>query len=122
MTNYVSFREKSLYKAKDRDIAEYLYVYMSNLSESHTCAGWLIGLEFRLWNMVCGGSRKLGHDEVAENDIETLERLSKKCGGWWTWKDYEGGPGAGLLFVSFDEWLARVEEQQLQTRPIASPL
>lgn len=86
-------------KPLDADAAELLRHLMSEISEDHYCAGWLIGLEFRLWRIVLGGPPKFGFDDVSPERIADLERLSKKCGGWIVWSE-----GCGEVFVPMDEW------------------
>lgn len=70
---------------------------MSDLSEEHYCAGWLIDLEFILWGMVLGGPREFGLGTVSVGDVEELSRLALDCGGWIVWDD-------GPRWASMDEW------------------
>lgn len=84
----------------DPDIAIRLRNFMSNISEDYWCAGWLIGLEHRLWEIIQGGSRDFGLDVITEKEVNELRRLHEKAGGWWIWK------GNREVFVTTKEWLA----------------
>ena len=75
---------------------------MSEISESTWFAGWLINLEFILWDAIHGGPR----DELAEEDLRELEELSALVGGW---HDYD-------RFIPLDEWLSIAREHALQLR------
>lgn len=77
---------------------------MSDISEDHYCAGWLIGLEFVLWRMVQGGSRHFGFGEVDPARVEKLRVLSRSVGGWWMWVDGETPLSSGEKFVEIAEW------------------
>jgi len=50
---------------------------MSDLSEDYWCAGWLIDLEFELWEGVAGGKTSITKAEIAQ-----LRYLSDRCDGW----------------------------------------
>lgn len=60
---------------------------MSDISEDHYCAQWLVDLEYTLWSMVQGGSRQFGFGEVSEDNIKDLKYLSERIGGWIYWND-----------------------------------
>lgn len=72
---------------------------MSDISEHCWCAGWMDGLEFRLWELVEGDpDRRYGESQVTERDIEDLRAISQELGGWMKWDD-------GEQFVPLDQWL-----------------
>lgn len=91
-----------------------LYRLMRELSEGHWHAGWIIGLEDRLWD-VATGVRHLPGEYTAPS---RLRRLARDCGCWWVgggldaprlvplaeWEqmraEYRGRPG-GRLFGAF---------------------
>ena len=50
---------------------------MSDLSQDYWCAGWLIDIEFELWEGLAGGSTSITPSEIAQ-----LLYLSERCGGW----------------------------------------
>jgi hypothetical protein len=79
---------------------------MSGISEECWCAGWLIGLEFRLWD--AKANAKCGREIVTERQATLLRLLSEECGGWWHWKDGADNP----QFVSIDEWLGIVAKRK----------
>lgn len=76
-------REERLTTALDRDAAVMLERLMSDISEEHYCAGWNSGLDVALWNIVQGGPRRYGMDEVSPENVAELRRLHEKSGGWW---------------------------------------
>lgn len=109
-----ALREAALARSLDRDAAGSLAVLMSEISEDHYCASWLVDLEFILWGMLQGGDRGFGFSDVAEEEIAALRRLSEKCGGWLAWREEAGGE----MFVTLDEWApqyaAKVTEWERQ--------
>ena len=70
--------------------------YMSDISEEQWCAGWLIGLEYILWEWLHQGT-----DHLTEEEIEVLSHLAEKAGGWIMWSEEE----RGMVFVPMSEWL-----------------
>lgn len=79
---------------------------MSDISEDCWFAGWLIGLEYSLWEMVQGGDRKFGIGAVQEIDIDEMRRLSEEIDGWLAWSESE----MEVAFVPMVEWLAMYAE------------
>jgi len=78
--------------------AEYgLLCLMTGISEEHWAAGWMQGLEHRLWEMVEGGERGYGMGEVTERQVQLLRLLSEEGDCWWRWDD-------GPRQVSLDAW------------------
>lgn len=75
---------------------------MSDISENYWFAGWLIDLEFLLWDAIQGGTR----DVIAEEDLRDLAELSALVGGW---HDYD-------RFIPLDEWLSIASEHKLKLR------
>ncbi len=84
-----------------RACAYQLLRLMSDLSEDCYAAGWLIGCEVTLWDFVTRNQPgDWGGGFVAQEDINSLRRLSAACGGWWHWPD-----GADdKQFVTLEEW------------------
>ncbi len=64
---------------------------MSDISEKCMCAGWCMGTEFALWNFLHNQktleSRTWGMGEITLSNINLLQELSQKSGGWWIWDD-----------------------------------
>ncbi len=77
----------------ERAAAHLLRELMSDISEDHYCAGWLMGLEYRLFDAAYAGD-DFGFG-LTHNELSKLITLSQQCQGWWV---FEG-------FVDFDEWL-----------------
>lgn len=98
-------RADSLAKAADQDAAVLLKASMGGISEEYYCAGWLIGLEHKLWRMVEGGDRRFGMGEVREDEATELKRLSEKAGGWWIYSE----DNSGETFVTAEEWQAMLK-------------
>jgi hypothetical protein len=104
---------------------------MSEVSEDTWCAGWLIDLEFLLWDAiqdrvqipVAGGKgapadrpasgrrsprylQDESRDVIADEDLHDLAELSALVGGW---HDYD-------RFIPLDEWLSIAREHKLKLR------
>ena len=60
---------------------------MSEISERCQTAGWMLNLEYVLWDAVISGPRKYGHDKITENDIDLLKKYSCKAGSWILFDD-----------------------------------
>lgn len=77
---------------------------MSDLSEEYWCAGWLMELEYLLWNQLHSGSgfRPGNFADV----LLRLHQLSQQVGGWYHWpRDDSNFPiGDGPVFIGLDEW------------------
>ena len=56
--------------------------YMSDLSEEAYFAGWMLGLEYALWQVVVGQRGDYGHLTFTPEHAGKLQRLSAACGGW----------------------------------------
>jgi hypothetical protein len=56
--------------------------YMSELSEDAYCAGWLVGLEFELWEVVLGERKEFGFLDLGGEEAQRLRELSDRCAGW----------------------------------------
>lgn len=78
---------------------------MSDISEEHWAAGWMSGLEFALWDMVQGGSRRYGMDDVSDSEVAQLELLSELADGWVIHGD------GGEQYVPLEIWVAKAQAQ-----------
>jgi hypothetical protein len=94
-------QEEALAGSNNRASALALAELMSDISEECYCAGWMMGLEYALWDMVLGGSRRYGQSEASEEQVAEMRRLSERAGGWVRWQD-----DVGEVFVPLDEWVA----------------
>ena len=93
------------------DWAELLRDYMRELSESCSCAGWLVELEFLLWYRVTTTAALPAHRDgmggvtsLSDGCLGDLEFLARRAGGWWAWSDAEGPK-----FVTMETWLLRYD-------------
>ena len=79
--------------------------YMSDLSEQAYCAGWMLGLEFALWQVVLGNRRNYGRLVFTAKHRDRLRQLSASCGGWIIFDD-----DRRETWVSRQEWDRRFTE------------
>lgn len=63
------------------------YAFMSSLSEEYYCAGWLISLEYSLYELAHEGGGRFGQGVVTAEEAAQLLRFARETGGWWTWQD-----------------------------------
>jgi hypothetical protein len=79
---------------------------MHQISEEGYCAGWVRGLEFRLWKILSEGPCEFGGLELTGERLARLRALSDACGGWIAWdqslKDRK--------FIPLHEWHTRFAE------------
>jgi hypothetical protein len=87
-----------------------LYETMSDISEDCYCAGWMMGLEFALWDALQDGDLRYGQGLMDVDQLEKCRTLSTKLDGWIIWIDdsidaelpaSEWGP----RFVGMQKWL-----------------
>ncbi len=86
--------------------------YMSQLSEEFYCAGWLIGLEYALWDAVRSGHGPLGWQHLDEMQISRLRDLSHQCDGWIVFDDTQE-----RKWLPLEEWERRFEDWEKRGRP-----
>lgn len=60
---------------------------MSDISERCYYAGWMLHLEYVLWNAIETGPRPYGHGEITEADIKLLTSLAELTGCWIMFHD-----------------------------------
>lgn len=107
MSTYAARRAHSLKLAKSEDAALLLESFMSEISELHYCAGWLIGLEFSLWSIMTTYHREFGLGPVSEANVARLRELHERAGGWWHWVDVPGNVmDSGEQFIPTAAWEA----------------
>ena len=73
---------------------------MSEISEDAYCAGWLIDLEYELWQILIDGQGVYGRMGLGEPEIQQLRELSDACGGWIVYDD-----DLEETFVPLAQWL-----------------
>lgn len=73
---------------------------MSDLSEEHWSAGWLVDTEYSLWQACeVGGSYVWAFAPLGDDVVTRLCELRALASGWWTWPH-----GSNVeVFVSIDE-------------------
>jgi hypothetical protein len=82
-------------------VREALLQLMSDISEDCWCAGWLLDLEFFLWEAITTGKSDFGWG-LSEPELARLKHLHQMAGGWWIWAEDE----KTNRFVPTEEWLA----------------
>jgi hypothetical protein len=86
-------------KTNNPEAAIELGNFMSCLSESYWAAGWLLSLEFRLWDASFGGGEgNNGYFQLDLKEIGKLIELSYKCQGWVVWSK------GGNKFMTYEEF------------------
>lgn len=87
---------------------------MSHISEERWSAGWLVGLEFILWDALQNDGALPGPDHrLPPEHVSELRRLSQEVGGWIWFESHDEAPpevlarlntGRGEMFVSLALW------------------
>ena len=91
---------------EQRQLAE----FMSELSEEAYYAGWMVGLEWALWDALKDGHSEWGRLDLTGQQRTRLRQLSDACGGWIVYDQL-----AGETWVPMAEWQQRFTTWQ-QTR------
>jgi hypothetical protein len=60
---------------------------MSRISEAGYSAGWMMGLEYELWQILNDGKGSFGRHHVTQGELQQLQSLSEKCGCWIVFDD-----------------------------------
>ena len=81
---YIKYIEFEAAKSVNPQAALELVDSMSRWSEETFSAGWIMGLEYTLW------------DNLAK--YPEIKELHLACQGWWIWKQ-------GEKFVTTEDWL-----------------
>lgn len=88
-----------------RDILrDWMELRMSEISEEYCCAGWLSGLEKRLW-LAChdpNDTLYYGQSDVHRKHLDWLRHTSAILGEWPQWNPAPDGPD--LIWVPLDVW------------------
>lgn len=74
-----------------RSLRKRLLSLMREISEEHYCAGWLDGLEYRLWQAVLQYPEpyEFGFGPIANEQVEELRDLAEELQEWGFWADEE---------------------------------
>ncbi len=84
---------------------------ISEISQDCYSAGWLIGIEYQIWERIHSSpSRRCGYRELSQQEIEKLRYLSGMIGGWIYWRDDTANQDLephdwGEAFVPLKRWL-----------------
>ena len=87
------------------DYAGLLGDYISEVSEEWTCAGWLNGIEFVVWSLVCGARDSYEFSEyqdpfsLSQEEREEWLFLYRKAGGWPTFERFLPGAEWEALYA-----------------------
>ncbi len=91
----------------DKEAALQLRQVMSEISEDHYAAGWLIGLEYSLFEAAFEGEARVwGDGGLDTKELGDLFELSHRCDGWWRWNNDDDHLKSGQRFVRMSEWTA----------------
>lgn len=84
-----------------------LLAVMFAISQECWCAGWIDGLEYRLWQVVqaFAPGDLYGQCEISINQALLLRHLSYEAGGWWVWG------GDRPEFLTLQNWKARYAQK-----------
>lgn len=106
---------ESLKAAKDYNAAVLLRQVMSEVSEDLWSAGWLVELEYLLWDAMQGGARLAQFDgsEIPTRTLGRMEELCQQAGGWW----YADGEKSIETFISLTAWLDRFDRHRWRSVP-----
>ena len=86
------------------DGAKYgLLCLMTGISEEFWCAGWMMGLEYSLWNAAAGN----GQGRFTDRQVTLLKLLAEEADGWWVWSKKDGKPH----FVRLETWREMLAKQ-----------
>ena len=77
---------------------------MGEISEASYSAGWMLGLEYALWQLLETGKSAQGRYHLSEEERQKLRVLSERCGGWIAFDDQKGE-----TFVPFSDWRSMFE-------------
>jgi hypothetical protein len=76
--------------------------FMSELSEEAYYAGWMVGLEYALWDALADGRSIYGRLYLTDDHRARLIQLSSECGGWIVFDD-----ATEETWLPMTEWQAR---------------
>lgn len=86
----------------DLAAARELRALMSEVSEDHYAAGWLVNLEFILWRLIFENTEEgFGFGPLSFENRSRLIELTHRCQGWWIYS----ASISGRKFLTYDEWL-----------------
>jgi len=98
----------------DIQAAKDLCQRMSDISEDYYAAGWLMGLEYALFEAAFEGDT-FGGEKLQHDELHALLDLSHRCDGWWRWHDSDVVAESGERFVRMSDWTEIYKAHQIRT-------
>jgi hypothetical protein len=102
--------ERPTYEELAKDM---LLQLIRDTSEECWCAGWLVDLEFILWDAMLTGKANFGWGAANERYLIRMRYLHELAGGWWTLPKGEEFE----RFVPTEEWLKILSEHRSKSAP-----
>jgi hypothetical protein len=89
-----------------------LCMLMGEYSEDRWCAGWLMGLEYILWDYLMKSEEPTSKEDgvvvsydmfrPTPDELLQMAEIADEIGGWVIW---DSSSDSGNRFVTFEEWL-----------------
>lgn len=101
-----------------------LAAMISDISEYDSCASWLMGIEYALWQETAREALLSAESRLSREERNLLWLLSLACGGWVEWRTLAPGQeclldgsdvSEGVVFVPMAEWLVLFEKGYVDT-------
>ena len=95
-----------------RPAGQLLEMALSELSEDHARAGWIVDLEYLVWTSVVGaGAEIVEHDtfglgRLGRDVASELGELANRAGGWVAWDSESHAPA----LVTMETWLNKYDQ------------
>lgn len=89
---------------------------MSEVSEDHYCAGWLVDLEYELWEIITEKNRPFGFGYIDPGKLLAIASLARELGGWIVWQHNDDPEKSGERFVTFEEFEPMYEVNKEKVR------
>lgn len=86
--------------SEEKILTKALIDFISQISETQYCAGWMSGVEFDLWAIINKEKSIRWTWELNETEIETLKYFSKKINGWVRFPE----EGKSPMFIPMELW------------------
>lgn len=88
-----------------------LLALMTGISEECWCAGWMDGLEYRLWDIAISATTptRYGQGEISPRVTFLLKNLALEAGGWWIYDDTDG-----VKFLRTEDWISLRKQKGLE--------
>lgn len=80
-----------------------LSMLMSEISEECMCAGWIMDLEYTLWDVLQGKPVWSRWSDISPTQLEMLREVSEELGDWVIWNP-DPKATEDTVFVSLGEW------------------